>query len=215
MLGTRLLVRTITENKFTPKLFINASAIGYYGNRPGEDLTEESPVGTGFMSQVCKTWESELTPLNEHSIPYAILRLGLVLSQNDGIFPILIRPLKLRMNVAFGTGEQYMSWIHIHDLIECIGDLMNGKLAPGIYNCVAPYAVKQYEFNQAVKKLCGKWMVSFRIPANILNIMLGEMSALLTDDQHVLPTRLLAQNFRFQYTGLNDALRHLTDIAEL
>jgi hypothetical protein len=215
MLSTRLLVKTIRENKLAPKLFISASAIGYYGNRPDEDLTEESPAGTDFMSQVCKTWESELDPLNDLSIPYAILRLGLVLSQNGGIFPILIHPLNYGMNVALGTGRQYMSWIHIHDLVGCIGNLMNGKLNPGVYNCVAPGAVKQYEFNGAVQKLLKKRMVSFRISANILKIILGEMAALVTDDQHVLPTRLTAQNFRFQYPVLNDALCQLLSIGEI
>jgi uncharacterized protein len=209
--STRLLINTIRENNATPELFINASAIGYYGNRRGEVLTEGSPPGHGFMADVCRSWESELQPLMKLSIPCAILRFGLVLSRHEGIFPILILPLKFGMNVTIGKGQQMMSWVHLSDLINCMKLLIDRKLPGGIYNCVAPNALSLDEINRKILKFLRKKYISVRVPSYIPKIFLGEMSSLLIYSQHVVPGRMLDHNFRFNYMQLEEALDELLD----
>jgi uncharacterized protein (TIGR01777 family) len=204
--STRLLVSTIIENKLAPGLFINASAIGFYGNRPGEELTEDSEKGKDFLSNVCAAWERELIPLEEYGIPVAIMRFGLVLSNNGGIFPSLIRPVRLGLDVRFENGRQYLSWIHVDDLINCIIWLLKGKLHSGIYNCVAPQPVSQMQFNYIAGNILNKRTLAVKISKKLLKIILGEVSDLLLTDQYVIPIHLQEQYYTFIYNSINDAL---------
>jgi uncharacterized protein (TIGR01777 family) len=207
--STRLLVKTICNNQLTLKLFINASAIGYYGNRPGEELDESSTAGNGFLSQVCYQWEQALEPLQQVAVPCAILRFGIVFSPDSGILNSLLLPLKWGFDVRFGSGRQYISWIHMDDLVQCFRELINGKLQTGICNCVSPHPVRQYEFNRIAKSVMHKKCIAMAIPEALLRIFIGESSGLLTDDQYILPARLARQGFIFKYPDLLQALNNL------
>jgi uncharacterized protein len=207
--STRLLVNSIIENHLKPSLLINASAIGFYGSRPEEKLDENSSMGSDFLSLVCSRWEQELLPLIKADIPYAILRFGLVFSRSGGILPMLMRPLKMKMAICFGQGNHYFSWIHIHDLVRCIIWLIEGKLIPGIYNCVAPDPFRQNQFYDITSDILGKKMMKLKVPVKILNFFLGESSALLISDQYVMPDQLTEQGFIFDFPEIKVALYDL------
>ena len=117
IISTRLLVSAVNENPKKPRLFINASAIGYYGDRPDEQISESSVKGSGFLSELCHDWENELVPLRIHHIPVAILRFGIIFSASGGSLPKLIKPIRFGINPVLAGGRQMVSWIHIRDAI--------------------------------------------------------------------------------------------------
>ena len=208
--STALLVNTLTENNYSPLLFISASAIGYYGNRPEEQLSESSGPGKDFIADLCKEWEQEIMPLGEANIPTAILRIGIVLGKDGGSLSKLVFPLRFRMNVLFSKGLHSISWIHIHDLARIIEQLIRGRLKTGIYNTVSPNPVSQAEFNRTASKIFGKKPVDLNIPKALLKIILGDLTQVLTADQNVRPDNLICQEFEFNfptiYTSLLDLL---------
>lgn len=207
--STRLLVGTLIKEKISPKLFINASAIGYYGDRPDEKLTETSCQGTGFLSSICSDWENEVRRLDETEISYSILRIGIVLSNQGGSFPKLIFPIKHRLNLLFGKGDQYHSWIHIDDMVKIIFSIVTGSLKPDIYNCVSPNPVTQKNLNDVVKKISNIKAIQLKLPKKLLSLIMGEMSELLLSDQKVSPENLLNQNFQYTYPDINTSIKHL------
>jgi uncharacterized protein (TIGR01777 family) len=207
--STRLLVATLQRNNLHPDLFINASAIGYYGSRPGEEITEDSEKGTGFLSQVCAEWEKELLPLNALKIPYSIHRFGMVLSSSGGIFPKLIIPLKLGLDIRFGRGHQYFSWIHLDDLIKCIKTVIEGRLVPAIYNCTTPKPCRQGDINRIFLSLLNKKAVRIYVPKSLLLLITGELSTLFTDDLNAQPKNLSSQHFEFEYPAMESAMQQL------
>jgi uncharacterized protein len=209
IIGTRLLIKTILKHQLQPQLFINASAIGFYGDRPGEQLTEESEKGTGFLSTVCSAWENELLALTELSVPYAIARFGMVLSNHGGIFPKLMLPLRNGLSICYGGGQQFLSWIHIADLIRSIQALINMQLVPGIYNFTAPAPIRQVEFNKIVHDLTGKKLIQLTLSKKVLSTLLGEFATLITDDLNVIPARLMNQKFEYKFPTLGLTMEKL------
>jgi len=207
--STRLLINSLEKNEIRPELFINASAIGYYGHRPGEILTEQSARGTGFLSQVCYNWEQALKPLSGLKIPYAIIRLGIVLGKERGSLQKMMLPLKFRFNVIFGKGEQIISWIHIEDVFRIIYHLIEGKLSSGIYNGVAPNILNQSQFNGTLLNLLHLKALTVRIPDRLLKFLIGEMATVFTNYQQIKPQKLLDQRFQFKYPEINNALNDL------
>ena len=204
--STALLVDTLTENNYSPSLFISASAIGYYGNRPQEQLSEISTPGKDFIAGLCRDWELKVMPLKGTGIPIAILRIGIVLGKKGGSLSKLVFPLRFRMNVLFGRGQHSISWIHIHDLARIIEQLILGKLQAGIYNAVSPDPVLQAEFNSATIHVLGKRSINLRIPKKFLRIFLGDLATVLTADQHIRPEYLIKQKFHFNYPDIYSTL---------
>ncbi len=209
--STRFLIDTLIRNHIYPRLFINTSAIGFYGNRPDEIVSETSFKGEGFLSHICQAWEKEVRRLDDTKIKYAILRIGIVLSKKGGSFPKLLFPTKTGFTILFGKGLHYISWIHIVDLLKIIESLIEGTLEPGIYNCVAPQPVNQKNFNELLKRTLHVKTLRLRIPKKLISLIFGEMTEIFYSDQYVVSENLQHQNFKFSYPDLQTALNHLVN----
>jgi uncharacterized protein (TIGR01777 family) len=209
ILSTRLLVDTIIQNKFKVSLFISISAIGYYGHRPKEKISEMSSEGTGFLSKVCIDWENEALRLNHYGIKITILRLGVVLSKNGGSLPVLLIPFKYRLNVLFNKGSHMISWIHIDDLLKIFSGIVNKTLLPALYNAVSLNPVCQQKLNESICSVIGRKTLTINIPEKLIKIVAGEMASIMTDDQNITPTHLLAEDFSFKYPEISGALNNI------
>ena len=211
IISTRLLVSAVNENPKKPRLFINASAIGYYGDRPDEQISESSVKGSGFLSELCHDWENELVPLRIHHIPVAILRFGIIFSASGGSLPKLIKPIRFGINPVLAGGRQMVSWIHIRDAIAVIIDLIGKSLEPGVFNVVAPHPMTQSGLNRILLKVHRKRAISVGLSKPLLRFLLGDLSSVLTDDQHILAGNLTKQNFSFSFPEMEPALRDLLE----
>lgn len=207
--STSLLANTIIENKFLPSLFINASAIGYYGNRPGELLSETSSPGKGFVSELCIDWEKETQMLKGAGIPVAVLRIGIVLGTGGGSLAKMKLPIQFGLNILFGKGSHFISWIHIHDLTRIIEELISGNLSPKIYNVVSPHPSTQREFNSEISNILGKKTMNITIPKALLQFIVGDLSTVLLADQKIQPHNLMDKNYHFSFPDLETALSQL------
>ncbi|HTR94727.1 MAG TPA: TIGR01777 family oxidoreductase [Trebonia sp.] len=193
-----------------PKAFICASAIGWYGDTGGREVTESAPAGKAFLSRVVHDWEAAADPAREAGIRVAHLRSGLVLGAAGGVLGRLALPARLGVLPRFGDGHQVMSWISLTDEIRAIRFLLDGPSAEersGAYNLTAPNPVTDDELTAALhaafKRPDFRWL---RVPAFLLKLGLGEMSAELLTSARVLPARLLAEGFSFDHPTVGAAL---------
>jgi len=187
-----------------PEVLVQASAAGYYGNREQEVLTEQSLPGQGFRAEVCQAWEASTATITTRR---CILRTGIVLDTNAGAFPPLLRFARM-LGSRLGTGAQWMPWIHKRDVAKAIRFLIEQHTLSGPLNLCAPEAVTNREFLHVVRRLLKRFSL-FSVPACVLKAVLGEMSSVVLDSQHMLPQRLRETAFQFDYPHLDEALRHL------
>lgn len=191
-----------------PALWIQASAIGYYGVRDGsEQLDENASKGEGFMAKLCAHWEAAARPATELGVRQVVLRLGVVFGPG-GALPALLMPLRLGFGGRMGDGRQIMSWVHRDDVLQVMARAMDDTSMNGTYNLVAPEPVSQAEFVAAAGTLL-KRPVWLHVPAAPVRLIAGEMAELFFDGQRVQPTRLQQAGHRFQYPTLDSALRDL------
>jgi len=208
--GTRLLCEALAGLDRPPKTLVCASAIGYYGDRGAEPLTEESPHGAGFLAGVCREWEAASGPAVRKGIRVVALRIGVVLSPKGGALSRMLPPFRAGFGGVLGGGRQYVSWIAIDDLpLVIFHALQRGELS-GPVNTVAPYPVTNREFTEALGKVLSR-PTPFPVPAFALRLGLGrEMAdALLLASARVVPRRLEETGYRFRFPELPAALRHL------
>jgi len=210
VLATAALVSAIIGTRPRPKTFIAASAIGWYGDTGGRDVTETAPAGKAFLSRVVHDWEAAADPAREAGIRVAHLRSGLVLGAGGGVLGRLALPARLGVLPRFGDGHQVMSWISLTDEIRAIRFLLDGQGAEartGPYNLTAPNPVTNAELtaalHAAVRRPDFRWL---RVPAPLLKLALGEMSAELLTSARVLPARLEEAGFEFAYPTIGAAL---------
>lgn len=211
---TQNLVDWIASAKQKPRLLVSASAIGYYGIQPeGDDavLTEDSPPQSIFMSQLCQDWEAVAQRAGKYGVRVTCMRLGLVLG-NQGPLPMLLLPIKLGLGGPLGGGKQWLSWIHVHDVLRGIAHLwkrsaQSEQASQGfdVYNFTAPEAVTQKQFSQIAAKVMHRPCV-FPTPGFPIRLVLGEQADLLLAGQRVAPSRLNADGFIFSYPNLRIAL---------
>jgi uncharacterized protein len=187
------------------QVFVGASAIGIYGDRGEEPLREDSPTGKGFLSEVCQAWEAATQELGAVVPRIVTLRLGLVLGRDGGVLQRILPLFRWNLGGRLGSGQQWMSWIHVEDLIALIQFAMEEKEMRGTYNAVAPNPVRNVEFTRVLAGSLHR-LSPFPAPALALRLGLGEMSSLLLDSQRVLPDKLFAQGFRFRHNSLKDAI---------
>jgi len=210
--GTSLLIKAIKNSikngHQKPKKFISASAIGIYGDRGDETLTEETQSSTGFLAEVCQTWEKLAREVEELQIPWAIVRIGIVLGLEGGALKSMLPPFYAGVGGKLGSGEQYMSWIHLDDLVSLFLYLIENEKSKGIYNGVAPHPVRNTEFTKILGKEISRPTL-FPVPAWILKTVVGQMSDILLHSQKVLPERALREGFNFAYPELGMALHHI------
>jgi len=197
--------------KKKPSLFIQASAIGYYGNRPSGECSEMCNSGDGFLAEVCNKWESNVPAFEELVERTITLRIGLVLGKYDGVFPELMKQSKRHMAGVMGSGKQWMSWIHIYDLVYATLYLINDEKAKGVYNMVAPKPHTQKEFSAMLKESSG---AGFQLssPAFLLRTLLGEFGKeLLLNGQKVSAAKLIRQGFLFRFSEAGSAIEDILD----
>ena len=207
--GTRLLSQTLAQLARPPKVFISASAIGYYGDRADEILTEQSPPGSNFLAGVCREWESATEPAAQHGIRVVILRLGVVLSAKGGALAKMLTPFRMGVGGVVGSGKQYMSWIAIDDLVRVVIHALKTESLSGPTNAVAPNPVTNAEFTKTLGRTLRRPTI-FPMPAFAARLALGEMAdELLLASQRVVPSKLLASGFVFRHPGLESALADL------
>jgi uncharacterized protein len=209
-LATVLANTALAGTQPRPKTFIVASAIGWYGDTGGRDVTESAPAGKAFLSRVVHDWEAAADPARAAAIRVAHLRSGLVLGAGGGVLGRLALPARLGVLPRFGDGHQVMSWISLTDEIRAIRFLLDGQGAEartGPYNLTAPNPVTNAELtaalHAAVRRPDFRWL---RVPAPLLKLALGEMSAELLTSARVLPARLEEAGFEFAYPTIGAAL---------
>lgn len=210
---TERLVAWIASAAHKPRLLVSASAIGYYGVQPdGDDqpLTEDSPPQPVFMSQLCQAWEQAAAGACAHGVTVACTRFGLVLGPG-GALPSLLLPVRLGLAGRLGSGRQWMSWVHLDDLLGALAHVGTRPNLPpfSAWNVTAPEAVRQIDFSRTAAALLHR-PAFLPTPAWPLRLALGEQSDLLLEGQRVQPTRLLQEGFPFAYPRLHEALADLT-----
>ncbi|HUU95687.1 MAG TPA: TIGR01777 family oxidoreductase [Phycisphaerae bacterium] len=206
--GTRLLSETLAKLANAPRTLIAASAIGYYGDRGDETLTEGSPPGTGFLADVCRQWEAATEPAKQAGIRVVNLRIGLVLSAAGGALAKMLTPFKLGLGGVVGSGRQYLSWIALDDLVAAVHHLIVTEDVSGPVNAVSPNPVTNREFTKTLGRVLRRPTI-LPLPTSIIRLLFGEMGrALLLAGARVRPTKLQATGFEFSHPRLDGALCH-------
>jgi uncharacterized protein (TIGR01777 family) len=216
--GTRLLAETLAKLQQPPTVLVSGSAVGYYGDRGDEILTEASPPGTGFLAELSRDWEAATAPAEAAGIRVAHLRTGIVLAAGGGALKKMLTPFKLGLGGKLGSGRQWMSWIAIDDevgaIVHLLGDGTATATAPtppaGAVNATAPNPVINAELTRALGEQLKRPTV-LPVPKAGLRLLLGgEMAEeLLLGGQRVLPTRLLDSGYQFQFPTLGPALHRV------
>jgi uncharacterized protein (TIGR01777 family) len=211
--GTRLLGDALANLAHPPKSLISASAIGYYGNRGDEVLTEHSAPGDGFLPEVCVEWEKATALATEKGIRVANTRFGIVLDAHGGALKKMLPPFRMGIGGRIGSGKQWMSWIALDDVIGGIKFALSNETLRGPINFVAPNPVTNSEFTKTLGKALSRPTL-FPIPAFGVRLVFGEMGdALLLSGSRVEPASLTKAGYQFQYPKLEDSLRHSLAVA--
>lgn len=190
------------------KVFVSASAIGFYGVTGEKILDEQARPMAVFQSQLCQDWEAAARAAARLGVRLVRLRIGLVLGPDGGALPGLAMSVRLGLGAILGTGRQWVSWIHIDDLVRLIEFALDTPLVRGAVNAVAPTPVTHRQLQQALARTLRRF-IWLRIPAVVLRLALGEMAQLLVDGQRIAPARATAWGFRFHHTRVDEALRSI------
>lgn len=205
---TKNLVEWLIRRKYKPECLISGSAVGWYGDQGEKILNEQCQYNDEFTHQLCDAWEQQALRAGQLGIRVGILRTGLVLSPDGGFLSKIRLPFQLGLGGKLGTGQQYMPWIHIDDMVELIQYLVDNEQLKGIFNACSPSPVSNAEFTKALAQQLHRpaW---FGVPSFVLKLMLGEMSRLLLTGQRAIPTKLAVNGFKFDYTELELALANV------
>jgi len=207
VLGTNLLATVLAARQAKPSVFVCASAIGFYGDRGDEELTEDSPPGDNFLAHTCMNWEAACDSAEQAGIRVANARIGLVLSKSGGALGKMLLPFKLCLGGRLGDGKQYMSWISLDDLVAGLRFLIDHEQMSGPVNLTAPNPVTNAAFTRTLGEVLGR-PTPFPAPSFALKMALGQMAnELLLASARVVPKRLRDAGFEFRHTQLDDALR--------
>jgi uncharacterized protein (TIGR01777 family) len=190
-----------------PRVLVNASAVGFYGNAE-EPVDEAAPPGSDFLADTCIAWEREAVRARDHGVRVALIRTGLVLAREGGILPTVARPVRLFAGGPLGSGRQWMPWIHIDDEVGLLLMLLDRADAEGPFNGSAPDPVQQRDFVRALARVLHRPAV-MPAPAVAIRLALGEQAVLALEGQRAVPAAALAAGYRFTHTDLEAALRDL------
>jgi uncharacterized protein (TIGR01777 family) len=208
VLGTKNLVNALAQLSSRPKVLISASAIGYYGDRGEETLTEDAAPGSDFLAQVCRDWENEALKAESLGMRVVRLRIGLVLGRGGGTLQALLPLFRVGLGGPLGSGRQWWSWIHRDDLCRLIVQILANESISGPVNATAPQPVRQKEFAQVLGRVLRR-PAFLPTPAFALKIALGEFADGILASQRVLPRRAQEMGYRFQFEELEGALREI------
>ncbi|MBS0205924.1 MAG: TIGR01777 family oxidoreductase [Planctomycetes bacterium] len=206
---TRLLCEALTKLDRPPKTLVSASAIGYYGDRGAEILTESAVPGSGFLADLCRDWEGACDPARQQGMRVVNLRIGVVLSPKGGGLAKMLTPFRMGVGGIIGSGRQYWSWIAIDDVVGALDFCLTNSGISGAVNGTAPNPVTNYDFTKTLGAVLGR-PTFLPMPAFAARIALGEMANdLLLGSARVMPYRLSEFNYPFRYPTLDGALTHL------
>lgn len=206
VLGTRNVVDAISRLKNKPKVFVASSAVGFYGERGEEEMTESSAAGDNFLAGVCKEWEAESRRAEDAGIRTVLLRTGIVLSKDGGALATMLTPFKLGVGGVVGSGKQWMSWISLEDEIAVINYVIENENIRGAVNAVSPNPVTNEEFTKTLGSVLYRPTI-LPLPEFAVSMIFGEMGdALLLASTKVLPKRLEDAGFEFKHPNLKEAV---------
>ncbi len=206
--ATRLLSQAIAQSNPGPRVFVSASAIGFYGHRGQEELSESSERGSGYLAELCSDWEQSTKPAAASGARIVQARIGMVLSPDGGALAKLLPIFQLGGGGPIGDGKQYMSWIDITDLARALAFVLTQEIS-GPVNMVAPHPVTNAEFTKVLAQTLSR-PAFVPVPAFALKILMGELAdELLLSGQRVTPAMLQKHGFRFEYPELSESFHHL------
>ena len=206
ILSTRTLVSAVAQCSHPPKVFISASAVGYYGPRGDEPINETTPAGSDFLSALCVEWEQEARRVESPATRLAIVRTGLALARDGGALPRMLLPFKLALGATIATGDQFMPWIHVDDWTAMVSWLVNNDRANGAFNAAAPRPVTNRVFTRTLGRVLHRPAV-LHAPGFALRAALGELATVLVNGQRAMPEAAEQLGFRFTYRELEPALQ--------
>lgn len=206
VLGTRTLIDAFSKLRDRPKTFIAGSAIGFYGNRGDDEMTEASPAGDGFFPEVCRDWEAESRRAEDLGIRTVLLRTGIVLSKDGGALGTMLLPFKMGVGGVVGSGKQWMSWISLADQVRAMLFVLENETIRGAVNLTSPNPATNEQFTKTLGEVLYR-PTFLPLPEFAVGMIFGEMGdALLLDSTKVQPKRLEDAGFEFKYPELKFAL---------
>lgn len=204
--GTRTMIEAFARLEKKPKVFIAGSAVGFYGDRGDDEMTETSSSGDTFLANVCKEWEAESRRAEDMGIRTVLLRTGIVLSKDGGALATMLTPFKLGVGGVVGSGKQWMSWVSLDDVVGIINFALENENLRGAVNVVGPNPATNEEFTKTLGSVLYRPTI-LPLPEFAVNLVFGEMGdALLLDSAKVIPKRLTDTGFEFKFTNLEKAL---------
>lgn len=207
--GTRNLVQTLKQLSKKPRVLISASAVGYYGDRGDEVLTEDASPREDFLGEICVSWERESHAARQAGIRVVNPRIGIVLGEKGGALGKMLLPFKMGVGSPLGSGKQYMPWIHIDDLVSLMLFAAERESISGPLNATAPHPVTNYDFTKTLGKVLGRPTFMPSPPVFMLKTLIGEFADVLLHSQNAVPKRALDAGFQFHYRDLEPALREI------
>ncbi len=192
-----------------PRLLVNASAVGFYGDRGDEPLAEDRPAGDGFLARLTAAWERTALQAADGGCRVACLRLGVVLGPDGGALAAMLPAYRLGLGSPLGSGKQWFPWLHVTDCCRIVLAVLDAPRLAGPINCVAPEPLRQRDFSRALATACRRPHFLPAVPAALLRLLLGEVATVLLASQHVLPARLRQAGFCFRFPGIVPALADL------
>jgi uncharacterized protein (TIGR01777 family) len=208
VLPTRTLARAIAACARPPRVFVSASAVGYYGPHGDEPVTEATPPGSDFLARICVDWEQEARAAESPQTRLAIVRSAVVLAKDGGALKKMLLPFKLGGGATLGSGMQYFPWIHADDWSSMVAWLIGNHGATGAFNAGAPKPVTNHTFTKTLARVLGRPAI-LRAPAFALHAAMGEMADMLLQGQRVMPVHAEQLGFQFRYRELGPALESL------
>lgn len=206
VLSAKLLYKALSENENQVKDFISAAAVGFYGNRGEEILTEKSPAGHDFLADCCIAWEESADVFKTLGLRVVKIRTGVVLGKDDGALPEMAKPIKLFVGAPLGSGKQWIPWIHHIDMTQIYLHTLKNQSMEGVYNACAPFPVTNKTLTKAIAKQLHRPVWPFSVPEKVMKLILGEMSAIVLNSTNTSTQKLLDTGFIFKYTDLENAL---------
>jgi hypothetical protein len=208
--STRLLAKTIAKLKKPPKIFASTSGVNYYGDSGDRILDESVPAGTGFLARVCRDWERATEYLKKTDVRTILMRFGVVLSEKGGFLKTLLPLYKMGFGSKLGKGDQFISWIVLDDLVRAVDFLIKNSDISGAVNVTSPYPIRNRDLNRVLGKTLHR--PTFRVPAFMLRIVLGQMAdELMLSSIRAVPDKLESGRFEFEYPFFDKAIQRLTE----
>ncbi|MFZ4621238.1 MAG: TIGR01777 family oxidoreductase [Bacteroidota bacterium] len=208
IIPTQLMVEAVSAAKVRPSLMISASAVGFYGSRADEIITEDSSGGDDYLADVVRQWESAAYAAEQFGVRVATPRIGLVLEKSGGMIGKMLLPFQLFVGGPIGSGRQFLPWVHMDDVVRGILFPMQQSTFSGIYNLVSPHAVTMNEFSKTFGSVLHRpsWLP---VPDFALSILYGEGAKTILSGQNAVPKKLISSGYQFTYSDLRTALQNI------